>query len=167
MCYLFCRCTRSISMVPAAQYAHLAAFRGRVLCRGGEHVGAELQRNKGVACSYVAVLSSVGSRGGMRLRTEAADSLHHALFANPHYTLPTPCPPHCSSQATARRAACPAAVAAQALSSCRSTPPCPSRVSQLARGTGGQVAGQHSAALLAAHPACPLSHAFRYDMYVD
>lgn len=35
MCYLFCRCTRSISLVPAAQYAHLAAFRGRVLCRGG------------------------------------------------------------------------------------------------------------------------------------
>ncbi|PRW57108.1 argonaute 1 [Chlorella sorokiniana] len=36
MCYLFCRCTRSISVVPAAQYAHLAAFRGRVLCRGGD-----------------------------------------------------------------------------------------------------------------------------------
>ena len=36
MCYLFCRCTRSISVVPPAQYAHLAAFRGRVLCRGGE-----------------------------------------------------------------------------------------------------------------------------------
>ncbi|KAL4452075.1 hypothetical protein ABPG75_007737 [Micractinium tetrahymenae] len=36
LCYLFCRCTRSISVVPAAQYAHLAAFRGRVLCRGGD-----------------------------------------------------------------------------------------------------------------------------------
>ena len=42
LCYLFCRCTRSISVVPPAQYAHLAAFRGRVLCRGGastEHRG--------------------------------------------------------------------------------------------------------------------------------
>lgn len=36
MCYLFNRCTRSISVVPAAMYAHLAAFRGRVLIRGGE-----------------------------------------------------------------------------------------------------------------------------------
>lgn len=37
LCYLFCRCTRSISVVPPAQYAHLAAFRGRLLCRGGAH----------------------------------------------------------------------------------------------------------------------------------
>eukprot|EP00887_Chlorella_sp_A99_P007698 scaffold20.g7698.t1 len=36
LCYLFCRCTRSISVCPPAQYAHLAAFRGRVLCRGGD-----------------------------------------------------------------------------------------------------------------------------------
>ena len=31
MCYLFCRCTRSVSVVPPCYYAHLAAFRGRVL----------------------------------------------------------------------------------------------------------------------------------------
>lgn len=48
MCYLFCRCTRSISVVPAAQYAHLAAFRGRVLCRGGEIVAAELHGRMGL-----------------------------------------------------------------------------------------------------------------------
>jgi len=31
MCYLFCRCTRSVSVVPPCYYAHLAAFRGRLL----------------------------------------------------------------------------------------------------------------------------------------
>jgi len=36
LCYLFCRCTRSISVCPPAMYAHLAAFRARVLMRGGE-----------------------------------------------------------------------------------------------------------------------------------
>jgi len=36
MTYLFCRCTRSISMCPPAHYAHLAAFRARVLMRGGD-----------------------------------------------------------------------------------------------------------------------------------
>ncbi|KAL6780426.1 AGO1 [Auxenochlorella protothecoides x Auxenochlorella symbiontica] len=34
LCYLFCRCTRSISVCPPAQYAHLAAFRGRLMLRG-------------------------------------------------------------------------------------------------------------------------------------
>ncbi|WIA39818.1 hypothetical protein OEZ86_005871 [Tetradesmus obliquus] len=32
-CYLYCRCTRSVSYVPAAYYAHLAAFRGRLMKR--------------------------------------------------------------------------------------------------------------------------------------
>jgi hypothetical protein len=31
MCYLFCRCTRSISVVPPVAYAHLAAKRARCL----------------------------------------------------------------------------------------------------------------------------------------
>ncbi len=31
MSYLFCRCTRSVSLVPPCYYAHLAAFRGRIL----------------------------------------------------------------------------------------------------------------------------------------
>ncbi|KAF8058950.1 AGO1 [Scenedesmus sp. PABB004] len=35
-CYLYCRCTRSVSYVPAAYYAHLAAFRGRLMKREGE-----------------------------------------------------------------------------------------------------------------------------------
>ena len=29
MCYSFVRCTRSVSVVPPAYYAHLAAFRAR------------------------------------------------------------------------------------------------------------------------------------------
>jgi eukaryotic translation initiation factor 2C len=32
-CYLYCRCTRSVSVCPAAYYAHLAAFRGRLMKR--------------------------------------------------------------------------------------------------------------------------------------
>lgn len=31
LCYLYCRCTRSVSLVPPAYYAHLAAERGRIL----------------------------------------------------------------------------------------------------------------------------------------
>jgi hypothetical protein len=31
LCYLFCRCTRSISIVPPVAYAHLAAKRARCL----------------------------------------------------------------------------------------------------------------------------------------
>jgi eukaryotic translation initiation factor 2C len=32
LCYLYCRCTRSVSIVQPAYYAHLAAERGRLLC---------------------------------------------------------------------------------------------------------------------------------------
>lgn len=35
-CYTFCRCTRSISVPPAARYAHLAAFRARCMLTGGD-----------------------------------------------------------------------------------------------------------------------------------
>lgn len=31
LCYLYCRCTRSVSYVPPAYYAHLAAFRGKLM----------------------------------------------------------------------------------------------------------------------------------------
>ena len=34
--YTFCRCTRSISVPPAARYAHLAAFRSRVMLVGSD-----------------------------------------------------------------------------------------------------------------------------------
>ena len=32
LCYLFCRCTRSVSVCPPAYYAHLAAERGKIMC---------------------------------------------------------------------------------------------------------------------------------------
>ena len=31
LCHLYCRCTRSVSIVPPVYYAHLAAYRGRML----------------------------------------------------------------------------------------------------------------------------------------
>lgn len=34
MAYLFCRCTRSVSKPPPTYYAHLAAFRGRIMLAG-------------------------------------------------------------------------------------------------------------------------------------
>ncbi|KAK3251290.1 argonaute 5 [Cymbomonas tetramitiformis] len=35
-CYSYCRATRSISIPPPAYYAHLAAFRGRILLGGDD-----------------------------------------------------------------------------------------------------------------------------------
>ena len=35
--YLYCRATRSVSIVPPVYYAHLAAFRGRILARDMYH----------------------------------------------------------------------------------------------------------------------------------
>jgi eukaryotic translation initiation factor 2C len=43
MCYLYCACTRSISVVLPAYYAHLAAYRGKVLMEaalGGSEAGS-------------------------------------------------------------------------------------------------------------------------------
>lgn len=34
MCYLFCRCTRAVSVCPPAYYAHRAAMRGRQMVNG-------------------------------------------------------------------------------------------------------------------------------------
>ena len=36
LCYLMCRCTRSVSVPPASFYAHIVAFRARVLLFGSE-----------------------------------------------------------------------------------------------------------------------------------
>ena len=35
LCYTYARCTRSVSVVPPAYYAHLAAFRARYYVEGG------------------------------------------------------------------------------------------------------------------------------------
>ncbi|MFS7989508.1 putative post-transcriptional gene silencing PAZ-Argonaute family [Helianthus anomalus] len=55
LCYTYARCTRSVSIVPAAYYAHLAAFRARSYMEGGD-------------------LSDSDSRGGQRAtRDRVAD----------------------------------------------------------------------------------------------
>jgi len=43
LCYLFCRCTRSVSVCPPAYYAHLAAERGRLLCSAYSSSGSETE----------------------------------------------------------------------------------------------------------------------------
>jgi len=40
-CYLYCRCTRSVSYVPAAYYAHLAALHGRYIVTGPQSSSTE------------------------------------------------------------------------------------------------------------------------------
>jgi hypothetical protein len=47
LCYLYCRCTRSVSVVPPAYYAHLAAFRGRALLSQADSSGSESSRATG------------------------------------------------------------------------------------------------------------------------
>ena len=47
MSYLFCRCTRSISLPAPAQYAHLAAFRGRMLLSGGDSDAGSVASGEG------------------------------------------------------------------------------------------------------------------------
>lgn len=36
LCYLFCRCSRAVSVCPPAYYAHLAALRGKLMCLHSE-----------------------------------------------------------------------------------------------------------------------------------
>jgi eukaryotic translation initiation factor 2C len=47
MCYTFARCTRSISVPAATRYAHLAAFRARVLMSGGGSEGGSVASGEG------------------------------------------------------------------------------------------------------------------------
>lgn len=45
MCYLYCRCTRSVSYAPPAYYAHLAALHGRYLVTAGSDSSSEGSNN--------------------------------------------------------------------------------------------------------------------------
>ncbi|KAL6202913.1 hypothetical protein ACLB2K_026617 [Fragaria x ananassa] len=55
LCYTYARCTRSVSIVPPAYYAHLAAFRARYYIEGDNSDGASVGRGSrgGVAQSQV------------------------------------------------------------------------------------------------------------------
>ena len=39
LCHLYCRATRSVSIVPPVYYAHLAAARGKILTGGSDYGG--------------------------------------------------------------------------------------------------------------------------------
>ncbi|GAX84399.1 hypothetical protein CEUSTIGMA_g11821.t1 [Chlamydomonas eustigma] len=49
LCYTFCRCTRSVSYLPPAYYAHHAAFRGRCLLRREDFDGSSVASGTGTS----------------------------------------------------------------------------------------------------------------------
>ncbi len=59
LCYLFCRCTRSISVCPPARYAHLAAFRGRIMCKGIDDSSSSASGAGGRSVHFMPVRSAI------------------------------------------------------------------------------------------------------------
>ncbi len=59
MCYLYCRCTRSVSYVPPAYYAHLAAFRGRLMVQETDESASDISGR--TAPSYHSINRQVSS----------------------------------------------------------------------------------------------------------
>ncbi|KAG0339668.1 Protein argonaute 14, partial [Podila minutissima] len=55
LCYLYARCTRSVSMVPPAYYAHLVAARARFYSRGERWSDTESREAGGDESTYLAV----------------------------------------------------------------------------------------------------------------
>eukprot|EP00088_Acartia_fossae_P052093 TRINITY_DN58687_c0_g1_i1.p1 TRINITY_DN58687_c0_g1~~TRINITY_DN58687_c0_g1_i1.p1 ORF type:complete len:230 (-),score=-4.30 TRINITY_DN58687_c0_g1_i1:64-702(-) len=47
LCYTYCRCTRSVSVVPAAYYAHILAGRAKFHVRGGYHEASDSTAGRG------------------------------------------------------------------------------------------------------------------------
>jgi eukaryotic translation initiation factor 2C len=70
LCHLYCRCTRSVSLVPPVYYAHLAAFRGRVLRAAADSSDTDSVMSGGAA-PYAAA-------GGGALNVHA--NLQQAMF---------------------------------------------------------------------------------------
>ncbi|KAH0458254.1 hypothetical protein IEQ34_013569 [Dendrobium chrysotoxum] len=57
LCYTFARCTRSVSVVPPAYYAHLAAFRARCYMEGESESGST--QHRGVTRQRTAAISTL------------------------------------------------------------------------------------------------------------
>ncbi|ORX97422.1 Piwi-domain-containing protein [Basidiobolus meristosporus CBS 931.73] len=55
LCYLYARCTRSVSVVPAAYYADLVCTRARFHARGGAYSESDLESEDGEGLSYAEV----------------------------------------------------------------------------------------------------------------
>ena len=55
LCHVYCRCTRSVSLVPPVYYAHLAAYRGRVLraAAGDDSDAGSVRSGGGAAAAAV------------------------------------------------------------------------------------------------------------------
>ena len=73
LCHLFCRCTRTVSLVPPVYYAHLAAFRARVYhaAAGGSDTESMFSAGSGGA-------SGVEAAGGASL--DVHEKLQQSMF---------------------------------------------------------------------------------------
>ncbi|XP_014494464.1 protein argonaute MEL1 [Vigna radiata var. radiata] len=59
LCYTYARCTKSVSIVPPAYYAHLAAFRARYYIEGDTSDAGSSTGGKGISASFEVKLPSV------------------------------------------------------------------------------------------------------------
>ncbi len=58
-CYLYSRCTRSVSYVPAAYYAHLAAFRGKLMVQSSDDSSSTTSGGSGGVSTMLSINKSL------------------------------------------------------------------------------------------------------------
>lgn len=73
LCYLYCRCTRSVSYCPPAYYAHLAAFRGKLMLHSREPAAEP---------SPVEALEKESQEGSARMQPEPSIKLQFMPIHN-------------------------------------------------------------------------------------
>ncbi|XP_052189382.1 protein argonaute 10-like [Diospyros lotus] len=74
LCYTYARCTRSVSVVPPAYYAHLAAFRARF------YMEPELQENGGCGAGQVGKSMRAKGESGVRPLPALKENVKRVMF---------------------------------------------------------------------------------------